>query len=447
MVCVLSQSTLLRLQIALQKLSKSGPALRALPRSKPLRFRFSGTPQRRRLGWACIFCPSPVRATQVTRCLVSAHSPGGVGHLITSLVPASRFPGCAVGAPSQLCPVSPLGSWSLAVILLADVNHPGSQEDSVSNWEPARSLVEDAISRAELPLAFWLWLLPACLPASRRGWAGLLLASSPLVFTQSFVLWAGQQCLRLELFEGKFSLSLSFLFFSVSVSLAIPQFGLLSHISSLRLSSGHSGPVLTLSNAARTSLFNALLPVVDVSIWATFPLGVAVRRIICGFYLFTFFLLMLPSVIPKLPTNPPVRGFPGVWKLILFYDSLPRMVSFPNSFVSLFIFYILSYLLLKTMGCLSGCLVSPTRVQKLFCGICSAFKWSFDEFVGEKVVSPSYSSAILGRPLCTIFSIFIFLSGCLGWEAQMCALWWPRWVGWRGDGRKFQEGGDICVHI
>ena len=156
---------------------------------------------------------------------------------------------------------------------------------------------------------------------------------------------------------------------------------------------------------------------------------------------------MLPSVIPKLPTNPPVRGFPGVWKLILFYDSLPGMVSFPNSLVSLFIFYILSYLLLKTMGCLSGCLVSPTRFQKLFCGICSAFKWSFNEFVWEKVVSPSYSSAILGPPLCTIFSIFIFLSGCLGWEAQMCALWWPRWVGWRGDGRKFQEGGDICVYI
>ena len=73
-------------------------------------------------------------------------------------------------------------------------------------------------------------------------------------------------------------------------------------------------------------------------------------------------------------------------------------VSIPNSYVSLFIFYILSYLLLKTMGCLSGCLVSSASVQKLFCGICSAFKLSFDEFVGEKVVSPSYSSAILGLP-------------------------------------------------
>ena len=47
------------------------------------------------------------------------------------------------------------------------------------------------------------------------------------------------------------------------------------------------------------------------------------------------------------------------------------------------------------MGCLSGCLVSSTSVQKLFCGICSAFKWSFNEFVGEKVVFLSCSSIIL----------------------------------------------------
>ena len=61
--------------------------------------------------------------------------------------------------------------------------------------------------------------------------------------------------------------------------------------------------------------------------------------------------------------------------------------------------HILSYLLSKRMGCLSGCLVSSAIIQKLFCGICSAFKYSFDEFVGEKVVSPSYSSTILGPPL------------------------------------------------
>ena len=57
-------------------------------------------------------------------------------------------------------------------------------------------------------------------------------------------------------------------------------------------------------------------------------------------------------------------------------------ISIPNSFVSLFIFYILSYLLSKTVGCLSGCLMSSASVQKLFCGIWSAFKCCFNEFVG-----------------------------------------------------------------
>ena len=56
------------------ELSKAGPGLHALPRSKLLRFRFSGTPQRHRLGWACVLCPPQVRAAQATRCLVSAHS-------------------------------------------------------------------------------------------------------------------------------------------------------------------------------------------------------------------------------------------------------------------------------------------------------------------------------------------------------------------------------------
>ena len=73
-------------------------------------------------------------------------------------------------------------------------------------------------------------------------------------------------------------------------------------------------------------------------------------------------------------------------------------ISIPSSFVSLFICYILSYLLSKTMGCFSGHLVSSASSQKLFCEVYSAFKCSFDEFVGEKVVSPSYSSTILAPP-------------------------------------------------
>ena len=75
--------------------------------------------------------------------------------------------------------------------------------------------------------------------------------------------------------------------------------------------------------------------------------------------------------------------------------SFPGRNSVPPSFVSLFIFHIFSYLLSKKMGCFSGCLMTSACIQKLFCGIYSAFKCSFDEFVGEKVFSLSYSSAIL----------------------------------------------------
>ena len=87
--------------------------------------------------------------------------------------------------------MSPPGSWSLAATLLADVNHPGSQEDEVSNWEPAHSLVEDAVSGAEIAAAPCLlpWLLHACLSASGgEGGACMHPARCPLVFAQSFVL-------------------------------------------------------------------------------------------------------------------------------------------------------------------------------------------------------------------------------------------------------------------
>ena len=51
------------------------------------------------------------------------------------------------------------------------------------------------------------------------------------------------------------------------------------------------------------------------------------------------------------------------------------------------------------MGCFSGRLMSAASDQKLFCKLCSQFCCSFDEFVEEKVTSPSYSSAILTPPV------------------------------------------------
>ena len=204
------------------ELSKAHPGFCALPRSKLLRFSFSGTPQRHRLGWACVLCLSQVRAAQVTSW--PAHCPRWSVCLI-SLGPATRFPGCAAGAPPQVCRVSPLG---------ADI------------------------------------------------------------FSSSWF------CCHLKF-----------------------------------------------QNSPQTHWCEGFLVFGNVSSFTTPPLG---------------------------------------W------------VPTPNSFVSLFVSYILSYLLPKRMGCLFGCLVSSASIQKLFCGICSPFKWSFDEFVGEKVVSPSYSSTILRLP-------------------------------------------------
>ena len=66
-------------------------------------------------------------------------------------------------------------------------------------------------------------------------------------------------------------------------------------------------------------------------------------------------------------------------------------------FVPFFCLLYFSYLFLKTMICFSGCLMS-SAIQKLFCEVYSVLKCSFDKFVREKVVSPSYSSTILGPP-------------------------------------------------
>ena len=165
---------------------------------------------------------------------------------------------------------------------------------------------------------------PHCLlpPASGGGWAGPQPASSFLELLSPFVLRTPAVCSGRLIF---------------SVSLAIPQFKLLSHVSSLRLPSGHSGRVLTLSSAARSSPFSPHLLVVGV--WGTkFLLGVAFRRVVCGFYLF-FLPVRLPSDIRKLPPDLPVRGFPGVWKLPLL--RLPsREGSLSLALLSLFLSFI-----------------------------------------------------------------------------------------------------------
>ena len=82
-----------------QEPSDASPGLHAPPSSKPLRFRHSGSPQRRRLRWACVLCPSQVRAAQVIRCLVSAITPSLEGASYRLLCPSCSifwvYNGCA----------------------------------------------------------------------------------------------------------------------------------------------------------------------------------------------------------------------------------------------------------------------------------------------------------------------------------------------------------------
>ena len=146
------------------ELPKAGPGLRALPRPKPVRFRLSGAPQRRRLGWACVLCPSQVQqlrrpgAWQVhsPRCGASNHLPHP-SHSV-SWEHRLRCAVCLLWGPDLWLQPS---RWMSAV------------QDPRKTWLATGSLL--AVCRP-----------PACLSAS--SWAGPQPACSPLVFTQSFVL-------------------------------------------------------------------------------------------------------------------------------------------------------------------------------------------------------------------------------------------------------------------
>ena len=105
----------------------------------------------------------------------------------------------------------------------------------------------------------------------------------------------------------------------------------------------------------------------------------------------------------------------------------PGRVSVPSSFVSLFIFYSLSYLPSKTMGCFSGRLMSSASDQKLFCEICAVFNCSFNDFVGEEVVSPSYSSAILAPPSNNLLFSSVFPSIRVFSNESALHIRWPKY--------------------
>ena len=89
-LCCLGSRSLCR------ELSEAGPGLYALLRSNLLRCRYSSTPQRHRLGWACVLCPSKAQAAQVTRCLVSMVT---VPYHLCDLSPPLSLPLGFLGVP------------------------------------------------------------------------------------------------------------------------------------------------------------------------------------------------------------------------------------------------------------------------------------------------------------------------------------------------------------
>ena len=136
--CVLSWSTLLRLQVALPGNCLSGPWVVCTSQVYVAQVQVLGysTKAQNRLGLR--FVPFPGLSSSDDQVPGECILPRWVVHLITSPVSAARFPGCTARVPSQVCRVFPLRSWSLTATLLADVNRPGSQEDLVSNWEPVQ---------------------------------------------------------------------------------------------------------------------------------------------------------------------------------------------------------------------------------------------------------------------------------------------------------------------
>ena len=167
-------------------------------------------PQKRGLGWACILCLPRLSGSG------SQELDGGA------------LPGC--GAPSPLRGPSlsfrgrPSGSGALCLFSGAGLSPQPSLRMStmqnlrrslVRDWKPVCSLVGVTSLGPRLPLS-----PPRC------PWASLLPASSSLELLSPFVL-------RMA---GSVFGPVNFL----SLSLAIPQFKLLPHVSSLRLPSGHS---------------------------------------------------------------------------------------------------------------------------------------------------------------------------------------------------------------
>ena len=249
--------------------------------------------------------------------------------------------------------------------------------------QPAHSWVGDAVSGAKIEAApcfpsLAVVHLPLCLQGGRSLNTSWL---SPVVFprVQSFVLWVcqGSQSGVRDFLQEK-----SFVFLClpgiptvwVVLSLKSPQSVLRVFnpspypkdlACSLQL---HTQPLLAVGRQECVNHFSD-----GNCLWCEF----------CGdFILFYFYYAALWDFkVP--PLTPPVKGFPIVVETSPPSGFPPQDRYLSLNPLSLFL-YLLSYLILKRLVCISGYLGSSASVQKLFCGRYSKCRYSFDVFVGGK---------------------------------------------------------------
>ena len=107
----------------------------------------------------------------------------------------------------------------------------------------------------------------------------------------------------------------------------------------------------------------------------------------------------MPSEVPRLATDLPVKVFPGVWNLLSFLRVLSQDGSPSLPLLSLFLSFIFFPTSFEDNGLLFWVPDVLCRHSEVVLRNLLSVQMFFDEFVREKVVSPSYSSAILGLPL------------------------------------------------
>ena len=95
------------------------------------------------------------------------------------------------------------------------------------------------------------------------------------------------------------------------------------------------------------------------------------------------------------PQSPPAKGLPSAWKPFLLHGSLP-LVQVPSLFFCLcYFFFLLPCPGTWGVSCLLGGLTFSASIQWVFCRSSSTCRCISTVSVGRKVISASYSSAIL----------------------------------------------------